>query len=154
MKVFISYSTSLDQIIALRLQTLVAVYGMTIYVPPATTRNDTSGLLIPEVQKQLGESEVLLAVITHVPVLSAINEMNSAVASQKLLIPIVAQGVPPEYYVHFRPYFLVNPQDPSKTEEEIVRFLAEKQQAETAKKALLALATLAVGLLLFGSDSK
>jgi hypothetical protein len=38
MKTFISYSTALDQIIALRLQTMAAVYGMTIYVPPASTR--------------------------------------------------------------------------------------------------------------------
>jgi len=154
MKVFISYSTYLDQIIALRLQTLASVYGMTIYVPPATTRQETSGLLIPEVQNQLRESEVLLAVITHVPVPSAVNEMNFAVASQKLLIPIVSQGVPPEYYVHFHPHFLVDPQDPSRAEHEIVRFLAGKQQAETTKNALLALATLTVGLLLFGSDSK
>jgi hypothetical protein len=154
MKVFISYSTYLDQIIALRLQTLASVYGMTIYVPPATTRQETSGLLIPEVQNQLRESEVLLAVITHVPVPSAINEMNSAVASQKLLIPIVSQGVPSQYYANFRPHFIVDPQDPSKTEQEIVRFLAEKHQVETTKKGLLALATLAVALLLFGSDSK
>jgi hypothetical protein len=155
MKTFISYSTALDQIIALRLQTMASVYGMTIYVPPATTRNTLTGMLIPEVEQQLQQSEVVLAVITHKPAPSALSEMNAALVLKKLLIPIVSPGVPGEYYENFRPHFLVNPVDPSKTEQEIVQFLAGKQQAETAiRGGLLALATLAVALLLFGSESK
>jgi len=62
MKAFISYSTALDQILALRLQTMAAVYGMTVYVPPATTRNAAApAALIPEVQKQLDECDVVSA---------------------------------------------------------------------------------------------
>ena len=49
MKAFISYSTTLDQIIALRLQTMAAVYGITSYVPPATTRQFDSPRLNTEV---------------------------------------------------------------------------------------------------------
>ena len=153
MKTFISYSTALDQIIALRLQTMAAVYGMTIYVPPATTRQaGGTGLLIPEVQEHLRQSDVVLAVITHRP--SAVNEMNSAVTLRKLLIPIVGPGVPPEYYSNFEPYFLVDPNDPSQAEQQIVQFLSGKQQAEAARTAVLALTTLAIALLLLGSKSK
>ena len=153
MKVFISYSTAADQIIALRLQTIAAVYGMTVYVPPATTRNVATPELIPEVQRQLNESDVVLAVITHVPVPSAVSEMNWALASGKLLIPIVTPGVPQEYYGRFE-HFIVNLEDPSQTEQQIVRFLAEKHQAEKGKKALIGLAIFAMALLLFGADSK
>jgi len=153
MKAFISYSTAIDQIIALRLQTMAGVYGMTIYVPPATTRHAVAPELIPEVQMQLDESDVVLAVITHNPAPSAISEMNRALESGKLLIPIVSASVPREYYTQFRRYFVVNPGDPSQVEQQIVQFLAEKQQAHAGKTALLALATLAVALLLFGSDS-
>jgi hypothetical protein len=154
LKVFISYSTAADQIIALRLQTIATVYGMTIYVPPATTRHVATPELIPEVQRQLNESDVLLAVITHIPVPSAISEMNVWLASGKLPIPIVSPGVPQEYYARFNPYFIVDFADPSKTEQQIVRFLAEKHQAEKGKTALIALAIFATALLLFGADSK
>lgn len=155
MKVFISYSTALDQIIALRLQTMAAVYGMTLYVPPATTRSAVAPTLVPEVLKQLNDSDVVLAVITHQPAPSALSEMNWTLAAQeKLLIPIVGAGVPVQYYAHFPRYFVVNPADPSQVEQEIVKFLAERQQAKAGRFGLLALATLAVALLLFNSDSQ
>ncbi len=38
MKVFISYGAAADQVTALRLQALGAVNGLTVYVPPAHTR--------------------------------------------------------------------------------------------------------------------
>ena len=158
MKVFISYSTALDQIIAFRLQTMAAVYGMTVYVPPATSRHQATAALMPEVQRELTESNVVLGVITQIPAPGAVNEMNFALASGKLLIPIVSWTVPPEYYARFPQHFVVNPADPSQAEGQIVQFLlAQKEQTEkgTGKGtvALLALATLAVALLLFGSDS-
>jgi hypothetical protein len=154
MKTFISYSTAHDQIIALRLQTLAAVSGMTVYVPPATTRQVWTGFLLPEVQKELQESAVVLAVITQNPSQSAVSEMNLAVATDKVLIPIVGAQVPTEYYANFRPHFVVNPVDPSETEKQIVDFLAGKQQVEAAKAGLL-LGTLAIALLLLlGSKAK
>jgi hypothetical protein len=157
MKVFISYSTAFDQIIALRLQTMAAVYGMVSYVPPATTRQLNTSQLTTDVTRNLQDSDVILAVITHNPVPSALSEMNFALQASKLLIPIIGVGVAPEYYEHFRPYFVVNADDPSTTEQDIVGFLAQKQQAESTKTGLLALATLTVALLLFGavgSESK
>jgi len=154
MRAFISYSTALDQIIALRLQTMAAVYGMTIYVPPATTRTDPTGLLSADVKEQLRQSDLVLAVITHSPSPSALAEINTAMALSRLLIPIVGPGVPSEYYGNFPKYFLVDANDPSKAEQEIVQFLAGKQQEEAARTAVLALTTLAVALLLLGSGSK
>ncbi|HEV2378685.1 MAG TPA: hypothetical protein VG206_02700 [Terriglobia bacterium] len=155
MRVFISYSTALDQIIALRLQTIAAVYGMTVYVPPANTRRYAAPQLAPEVLSELNQAEVVLAVITQQPTASALSEMNHAVQTGRLLIPIVSPGVPLEYYSQFQPYFVVNPADPSTTEQEIVQYLAGKQQAERGKTAIFALAIFAVALLLLGgSDSK
>jgi hypothetical protein len=154
MKVFISYSTSLDQIIALRLQTMAAVYGMTVYVPPATTRSAIAATLTPEVLNQLNDSDVVLAVITHAPAPSAVSEMNSALAAGKLLIPIVGAGVPPQNYNRFPRFFVVDPDNPSQVEQEIVKFLAEQRQAKAGTPALLALATLTVALLLFGADAR
>lgn len=157
MNVFISYSTVIDQIIALRLQTMAAVYGMRVYVPPATTRQPTAVGVWPEVQKALNESKLVLAVITQIPVPSAISEMDFALQSKKLLIPIVTPNVPAEIYSAFPRHFLVNLQDPSQTEGEIVRFLAEQHTTERVETggtiAVVALATLAIALLLFASQS-
>lgn len=154
MKIFISYSTAMDQIVALRLQTLATVYGLTSYVPPATTRQTSNPELSDEVQRNLQASDVVLGVMMHNPASSAVSEMNLALATGKLLIPIVSPSVSAEDYAQFNPRFVLNPSDPSQTEAAIVHFLAGKQQENQSKTALLALATVAVGLLLFSSDSK
>lgn len=154
-RVFISYSTALDQIIALRLQTVAAVYGMTVYVPPASTRRSDTPQLPEEVIDQLKHADVVLAVITQQPAQSTVSEMNLALGFRRLLIPIVSPGVPPQFYAEFKPHFVVNPADPSTTEQEIVSYLANKQQAEAGKTAIFALAIFAVALLLLGGgDSK
>jgi hypothetical protein len=151
MKAFISYSTALDQIIALRLQTMAAVYGITSYVPSATTRQSDAPILSAEVQKHLQESDVVLAIVTHSSSASALSEMNWTVSQGKLLIPIISPGVSLEYYSRFQPFFVVNPVDPSQAEQQIVQYLAQKQQAQTANGALIALATLSVALLVLGA---
>ncbi|HEV2341021.1 MAG TPA: hypothetical protein VGS15_04395 [Candidatus Acidoferrales bacterium] len=154
MKTFVSYSTAQDHIIALRLQTLAAVSGMTVYVPPATTRQTWNGVLLPEIQKQLQESDMVLAVITHNPSQSAVNEMNTAVKLKRTLIPIVGENVPLEYYSSFNPHFVVDTKDPSITEAKIVQFLGAKKQQEAATAGIV-LGTLALALLLLlASESK
>jgi hypothetical protein len=151
MKVFISYSTALDQIIALRLQTMAAVYGITSYVPSALTRQPDVLPLSREVQDNLRRADLVLAVITHAPVPSAELEMNLAMQFRKLLIPIVGPGVPREIYTQFQPVFVVDPASPSNAETQIVHFLTQKQQSEANQTAIMAIATMAVALLLFGS---
>ena len=151
MKVFISYSTALDQVVALRLQTMAAVYGIASYVPAATTRNLSNASLSPEVAQNLNDSDVVLAVITHAPVPSAITEMNLAVERRKLLIPIIGPYVDPGPYRNFKPYFVVDPANPSGVEQQIGQFLSQQKQAENTKTALLALATLTVALVLFST---
>jgi hypothetical protein len=154
MQVFISYSVAIDQLVALRLQTMAAVYGLTVYVPPATTRQTFDPDLSREVEDRLRESDVILAVMMHNPAASAVSEMNAALRYGKLLIPIVSPSVSAEYYAVFQPHFVLNLADPSQTEGEIVKFLAEKQQTNHSQAALVALTTLALGLILFSSNSK
>jgi len=154
MQVFISYSMATDQLVALRLQTLAAVYGLTVYVPPATTRQSFDHGLSKEVEDKLRGSDVILAVMMHDPSAGAVSEMNAALTYGKLLIPIVSPSVPAEYYAAFQPHFVLNLTDPSQTESEIVRFLAERQQTSDSQAALVALTTLALGLILFSSNSK
>jgi hypothetical protein len=53
MKVFISYGGAADQVTALRLQALGAVNGLTVYVPPAHTRQGLPTLLDLEAAQKL-----------------------------------------------------------------------------------------------------
>ena len=96
------------------------------------------------------DSNVVLAVITQAPALNAVAEMKEAAALGKL-IPIIGPGVPAEDYEQFDPYFVVDPGDPAQAEKQIVQYLAKKRESQTMKNALIALATLTVALLLFGS---
>ena len=66
--------------------------------------------------------------------------------------PVVTAAPKPAVQKPKKP--VVDPNDPSQVEQQIVQFLAGKQQEETARTALLALTTLAIALLLFGSKSK
>jgi len=66
MKVFISYGNAADQVTALRLQALGAVNGLTVYVPPAHTRQIEQALLDPAVAAKLSEAEVVLGVVERV----------------------------------------------------------------------------------------
>lgn len=59
MKVFISYGDAADQVTALRLQALGAVNGLTVYVPPAYTRQGLATLLDPEAAQKLNDAEVV-----------------------------------------------------------------------------------------------
>jgi hypothetical protein len=63
MKVFISYGAAADQVTALRLQALGAVNGLTVYVPPAYTRQGLAVLLDPDATQKLNEAEVVLGLV-------------------------------------------------------------------------------------------
>jgi len=147
-KVFISYSTANDQIVALRIQTLAAVYGVTVFVPGATTRKSQSPALPAAVQEQLRDSDVVLAVMMDAPSPAAVSELNLALAIGKLLIPILGPSVSSDQLERFQPHFRVDPLDPSRTENEIVSYLAGKQQNKQ-HTALLAVLTLTLALFLF-----
>ena len=63
MKVFISYGDATDQVTVLRLQALAAANGLTVYVPPAHTRQRPAAFLDPEAGQKLNEAEVVLGFI-------------------------------------------------------------------------------------------
>lgn len=63
MKVFISYGALPDQVAALRLQALGAAHGLTVYVPPAHTRQDHTPIYDADAQVKLVEADVVLGVL-------------------------------------------------------------------------------------------
>ncbi|MBI3680850.1 MAG: hypothetical protein HY235_10690 [Acidobacteria bacterium] len=149
MKVFISYGDASDQVTALRLQALGAVNGLTVYVPPAFTRQGVPTLLDPEASQKLNEAEVVLGIIGAGLTEACRQELNAGMALRKNMIVMTYPASAPE----LQPYFasnlvVIDPANPGGAEIGIVQHLKTIDAQQNAKKALLALGTLALGLLI------
>lgn len=155
MKVFISYGDASAQVTALRLQALGAVNGLTVYVPPAFTRQGIQTFLDAEASQKLNDTEVVLGVVGQGLTEACRQELNLAMALHKSMIVMSY----PEFAPQLQPYFgsnlvEIDPANPDGAEIGIVRHLKTIDAQQNAKKALLALGTLALGLLILAPADK
>jgi hypothetical protein len=149
MKVFISYGDVADQVTALRLQALGAVNGLTVYVPPAHTRQGVPALLDPEANQKLNQAEVVLGVVGTGLTEACRQELNTGRALHKNMIVMSHPAFAPQLQAYFGPNLVViDPSSPDRAEFGIVQYLKALDTQQTAKNALLAMGTLALGLLL------
>jgi hypothetical protein len=128
---------------------LGAVNGLTVYVPPAFTRQGVPDLLDPESSQKLLEAEVVLGLIGSGLSEACRQELNTGIDSHKNMIVMSY----PEFASQFAPYFgsnlvVIDPANPGGAEAGIVQHLKTINAQQNAKKALLALGTLALGLLI------
>jgi hypothetical protein len=149
-KVFLSYGGLTDQVTALRLQALAAVNGLTAFVPPAYTRHMPGALLDPTVTPRINDADIVLCVIGSVLSEACRQEIDTALALQK---PVIVMADPMSAS-RLQPYFgpnlvVVDPANPEAAERAIVEHLKLINAQASAKKALLALGTIALGLLIF-----
>jgi hypothetical protein len=150
LKVYIAYGTAADQVTALRLQALGAVNGLVVYVPPAHTRTATPALMDPQSELSLREASVVLGIITSSMSEACGQELNIAkslgrktiVMAEPLMAPFLEQHFPGNVLV-------VDPANPAQAESWIVQFLKKTELEKNAQVALIALGTIALGLLLF-----
>ena len=149
MQVFISYGNVEDQVTALRLQALGAVNGLTVYVPPAHTRQGMPTLLDPDAREKLQRAEVVLGVVGAGLTEACRQELNAGLALRKNMIVMVHPESAPQLQSSFGPHLVVvDPAHPDRAEHGIVQYLKALDAQQTAKTALLAMGTLALGLLL------
>src|SRR5580704_14218649 len=102
MKVFISYGDASDQVTALRLQALGAVNGLTVYVPPAYTRQSVPAVLELETREKVNDADVILGVLGGTGLTPACTqELNAGIALQKKTIimsdPLLALQLQPHF---------------------------------------------------------
>ena len=154
MKVFISYGHPADQVTALRLQALAAVNGLTVYVPPAYTRSAPS-LPDPETSQKLTEAEVVLCVIGAGLTEACRHELDTGLALRKSMIVMSHPAFAPQLQQHFGPNLVVtDPAHPGEAESGIVQHLKTIDAQQNAKTALLALGTLALGLIILATADR
>jgi len=151
MKVFISYGDAADQVTALRLQALGAVNGLTVYVPPAHTRQGMTTLLDPESAQKLSDAEVVLGVVGAGLAEACRQELNTGMTLHKNMIVMSYPAFAQQLQQYFANLVVIDPANPGEAESGIVRHLKVIDAQQNAKKALLALGTLALGLLIFAS---
>ena len=150
MKVFLSYGSVSDQVTALRLQALAAVNGLTVYVPPIYTRHSDAVLLDPGSEQKLKEVDVVLAIVGSGVTESCRQELNTALAFAKPTIvmaePVFAKALKPHFGANI---VVMDPANPERAERGIVQHVKNIDAEESTKNALLALGTIALGLLIF-----
>ncbi|HUA18801.1 MAG TPA: hypothetical protein VMB25_08655 [Bryobacteraceae bacterium] len=156
MKVFLSYGSLADQVTALRLQALAAVNGLTVYVPPAYTRQVMPAVLEPETSQKLRDSDVILGVVGGAGWTEACTqELNAAIALQKSTIVMADPRLAPRLQPHFGSNLVVvDPANPDEAAVNVMAHLKAVKAEQNGKRALLALGALALGLLIFAPADK
>lgn len=152
MKLYIAYGTAADQVIALRLQALGAVNGLSVYVPPAYTRQAGAAPLGAEAFDKVLDSDVILGVITTGMSDVCRQELDAAraFARKKEVIVLADPAIAPQLQDYFPgKVVVIDPGNPAQAEQQIVQFLKQTEIEQTARTALIALGTLALGLMLF-----
>jgi hypothetical protein len=150
MNVFISYGGLTDQVTALRLQALASVNGLSVYVPPAHTRVTDGSFMDAESERRLRESDVILGVVGTAPTEACTRELSLGSTLRKQSIIMAYPAFFPELQAHFTSdVILVDPAQPGAVEQRIVQHLGTMSSQKSSAAALVALGTLALGLLLF-----
>jgi hypothetical protein len=125
------------------------VNGLTVYVPPAFTRQSVPALLDPEVGQKLNEAEVVLGVVGAGLTEACRQELNASVGLGKQMIVMAYSEFVQQLQPYFRNLVEIDPLNPGNAEVGILEYLKSIGGAQAgAKTALLALGTLALGLLI------
>ena len=150
LRIYIAYGAAADQATALRLQALGGVNGLTVYVPPAFTRQDPDGKLDARSEERLCSSDIVLGVVTLFLSEACQTELTCANNMKKrtliLCHPAAVEALAP----HFAGEFVVfDPSSPAQAESAIVDALRKLGLHKDGMTALLGLATIFLGLLIF-----
>jgi hypothetical protein len=123
LRVFVSYATREDQILALRLQTLASTRpGLQVYVPPASTRSGSPSAKIDSAGLKL--CDLVLALITRPMPLMMQREMSFAAELPRPAIPIILKGLAVNGLLQAgQPVFTLDPFDPVPAEHRIIEYL-------------------------------
>ena len=149
-KIFLSYGGLADQVTALRLQALAAVNGLQAFVPPAYTRQAADAVLPHDIKASIQDSDVVLGMIGSGLSEACRQELTAALALKKATIVMADPAFASPLQPHFgNQLVVIDPANPSAAEQAIVQHLKLIDAQDNAKKALLALGTIALGLLIF-----
>ena len=156
--VFLSYSTDPDeQSLVWRIQTLAAAQGIQVFVPQRTASPRNTLVLSDQVRNAIDQSDCVLAIITSRTGPAVEKELNYALGKNKVIIPIVEQGVGSHAFLsRLTPIFRFSRRDanPGRVETEISQFLLRQKLDKDLRQGVGALVAIGLGLFLLASLSK
>lgn len=127
--VFLTYSVEPgEQPLVWRLQTLATAQSISMHVPAReTSKHD--GTLRQEVRAAIDRADCVLAIITTRAGTEVQADLNYALKSSKLIVPIVQQDVSnANYFDRFpRVFWFSHSDPPSKIEDEVLDFLKTQE---------------------------
>lgn len=155
-KVFLSYRNgTAEQLVAWRLQTLAAAYGISVFVPPRNGNQRSVGQkrkqLAEDVRRKIDQSDCVLAIMAGVPGPHVRAELSYASTKGKMVIPVLAEGVSAPAFLGNSPVFQFSLSDPGDVESKVVAFLRRQQISKRNQQAVGALVAIGVGLFLLAA---
>ena len=113
-----------------------------------TRARDVPTFLDPEVAHKLNDADVVLGVVGAGLTEACRLELNLGIDLHKTMIVMAYSEFASQLQPYFKNLVVIDPANPGEAEAGIVRYLATLNAQQSAKNALLALGTLALGLLI------
>jgi hypothetical protein len=149
-KVFlISGTDPSEQIAAWRLQTLATSYGMHVSVP--NRNGPMMGGMIDQVRRAIDQSDCILAIITGTIGPAVTAELNYALAQDKLIVPVVREGIALPGGLRKHPVFQFSPWNTGEVETKVVEFLKQQELSKETVQSMAAFVLAGLGVFLLAS---
>ena len=149
-KVFlISGTDPSEQTAAWRLQTLATSYGMHVSVP--NRNGPMKGGIVDQVRRAIDQSDCVLAIITGNIGPAVAAELNYALSIQKLIVPVVLEGINLPPALQRLPVFHFSPWNSGQAEAQVIEFLKGQKLKQENLQSMAAFILAGLGIFLLAS---
>ena len=149
-KVFLICGTDpSEQVAAWRLQTLATSYGMHVSVP--NRNGPLKGGMIDQVRRGIDQADCVLAIITGSIGPAVAAELNYALEHNKLMVPIVREGLPLPPALENHPVFQLTPWNTGEIETRIVEYLKRQRLSKEKVQSVATIVLAGLGVFLLAA---
>lgn len=149
-KVFLICGTDpSEQVAAWRLQTLATSYGMHVSVP--IRNGPMKGGMIDQVRRGIDQADCVLAIITSSIGSAVAAELNYALAQNKLIVPIVREGIALPAALEKHPVFQLTPWNTGEIETKIVEYLKQQKLSKESVQSIATIVLAGLGVFLLAA---
>jgi len=149
MKVYIAFGAADDLVLATQLRAVASSDNRTVFVPSIETRESDTADLEEQSMATLSESDLVIGLIGTGVSNACRQEISLGNELGKLTVVIAEPALAAQLKHHYAGnVVIVNPADPARAELGIVNFLKKVDISPERKKTVVALGTVALGLVL------
>lgn len=138
-----------EQVAAWRLQTLATSYGMHVSVP--NRNGPMKGGMVDQVRRGIDQSDCVLAILTGDIGPAVAVELNYALSRNKLIVPIMREGIALPAVLEKHPVFLLTPWNTGEVETKVVDYLNQQQLSKDRVQSIATVILAGLGVFLLAS---